>query len=203
MRKRMSHFRFVHASADWAVLLVTSAISFAFKGMHKLQAARRAFNAIPMPNCPRTLVPQASFCKSKPMFYASKTTLASLVCLGLATTSAGAQDTMTAQEFDTYTRGKTLFYGQGGQSYGAEVYMDNRRVRWSFLDGECKDGEWYEDAGQICFIYEGSPEPQCWTFSERSAGLVARFENAPGATDLYEAANPGEEMVCLGPEVGV
>jgi hypothetical protein len=114
-----------------------------------------------------------------------------------------AESTLSAEEFDAYTRGKTLFYGQNGQSYGAEVYLDNRRVRWSFLDGECKEGEWYEEAGQICFVYEDNPDPQCWTFRQSPGGLTALFENAPGATELYEADDLGQEMICLGPEIGV
>ncbi|MEE4188552.1 MAG: hypothetical protein V2I76_08925 [Roseobacter sp.] len=110
---------------------------------------------------------------------------------------------MDGAAFDAYTRGKTLFYGQNGQSYGAEVYMDNQRVRWSFLDGKCKEGYWYEDAGQICFVYEDNPVPQCWAFLKEGGNLIARFENVPGATELYEADDIGEEMICLGPDVGV
>lgn len=138
------------------------------------------------------------------MFTTPKISIIALVSFCLAAGSTLADDVMDAQEFDDYTRGKTLFYGQGGMSYGAEKYMDNRRVRWSFLDGECKEGQWYEEAGQICFIYEDqADDPQCWTFREKGAGLVARFQNLPGATDLYEAGNLGDEMVCFGPEVGV
>lgn len=117
--------------------------------------------------------------------------------------AATAAEPMNGETFDRYTRGKTLFYGQNGQAYGAEVYLDNRRVRWSFLDGECKEGVWYEENGQICFVYEDSPKPQCWAFHKGQGGLVARFENLPGATQLYEAEDVGEEMICLGPEVGV
>ena len=138
------------------------------------------------------------------MFLFHKRSFTALLSLCLSAGGALAEDVMNAEEFDTYTRGKTLFYGQGGVSYGAEKYMDNRRVRWSFLDGECKEGQWYEEAGQICFIYEDNIDsPQCWTFREKGAGLVAEFQNEPGTTDLYEAGNLGEEMVCLGPEVGV
>ena len=110
---------------------------------------------------------------------------------------------MTAEEFDAYTRGKTLFYGLDGSPYGAERYLDNRRVVWSFLDGECKDGVWYEQEGQICFIYEDRLDPQCWTFSQGPSGLIARFQNDPQATELYEAEDIGEEMLCYGPDVGV
>lgn len=116
---------------------------------------------------------------------------------------AAAQDRVTAEEFDAYTRGKTLYYGQNGQAYGAEVYHDNRRVEWSFLDGECKTGEWYEAGGLICFVYEDNPDPHCWSFAKGPSGLIARFEDSPGTTELYEAEDIGEEMLCLGPKVGV
>lgn len=114
-----------------------------------------------------------------------------------------AQNLLSAEEFDTYTRGKTLFYGQNGQAYGAEIYHENRRVEWSFLDGECKTGEWYEDQGLICFVYDDNPDPQCWSFTKGTGGLIARFENNPNTTELYEAQDVGEEMLCLGPKVGV
>lgn len=111
---------------------------------------------------------------------------------------------MSAEAFDAYTRGKTLFYGSLGQTYGVERYLDNRRVIWSFLDGECKHGSWYEEDGQICFVYEDRPnDPQCWTFRETPSGLIAQFENDPGSTELYEAQDIGEEMLCYGPDVGV
>ena len=115
----------------------------------------------------------------------------------------GAAEPMSAEEFDAYTRGKTLFYGYQGEAYGAERYLPGRRVIWSFLDGDCKEGVWYEDRGMICFVYEDRPDPQCWRFERQAGGLVARFENDPEATTLYEARDLGEEMVCHGPEVGV
>ena len=123
--------------------------------------------------------------------------------LTLIAAPLGAQDLMTAEEFDAYTRGKTLFFGQNGQAYGAEIYHENRRVEWSFLDGDCKTGEWYEDAGLICFIYENNPDPQCWSFTRGTGGLIARFENRPNTTELYEAQDTDEKMLCLGPKVGV
>lgn len=121
----------------------------------------------------------------------------------LAGQPALAEPPLSAEAFDAYTRGKTLFYGSGGAAYGVERYLDNRRVIWSFLDGDCKKGVWYEEAGQICFLYEDRLEPQCWTFSQGPDGLIARFEDDPQATELYEAEDIGEDMVCLGPEVGV
>ncbi|WP_299352111.1 hypothetical protein [uncultured Shimia sp.] len=122
--------------------------------------------------------------------------------IGLLALPAIAESPMTAAEFDAYTRGKTLYYGTQGERYGVEEYLPDRRVRWSFLDGKCKDGFWYEEADLICFVYEDGFEPQCWSFYKRPGGLSARFENSSDATELYEVEGEGE-MLCLGPEVGV
>lgn len=114
-----------------------------------------------------------------------------------------AQDLLTADEFDEYTRGKTLFYGRGGTAYGAEEYHDNRRVTWSFLDGKCKEGQWFEADNLICFTYEDNDIPQCWSFVRGVRGLIARFEDNPTTVELYEAQDINEKMVCLGPKIGV
>lgn len=111
---------------------------------------------------------------------------------------------MSAEAFERYATGKTLTYSAGGQEpYGAEEYLDNRRVRWSFLDGDCKDGFWYEEADQICFVYDDNPTPQCWSFYQRPGGIVAVFENDPAATTLYELGQSEDPMLCHGPDVGV
>lgn len=126
-----------------------------------------------------------------------------LIPLCLTASPAIGQSAMSGDSFDAYTRGKTLYYGYDGEAYGVERYLEGRRVVWSFLDGRCKEGVWYEDSGQICFVYEDRPDPQCWTFSETPSGLVARFENNPDATELYEAQENDKEMLCYGPDVGV
>lgn len=116
---------------------------------------------------------------------------------------AQADSPLSAEAFDSYSLGKTLYFGLGGTPYGAEEYLPNRRVRWSFLDGNCKEGEWYEDGEMICFVYEDNPDPQCWTFTKGGRGLVATFENDPASTTLYEVEKSAEPMLCLGPDVGV
>ena len=111
---------------------------------------------------------------------------------------------MSASEFEAYVTGRTLYYSDGASApYGAEVYLPNRRVRWSFLDGECKDGYWYESGPLICFVYEDRIEDQCWTFRKGATGLIATFANDPESSSLYEAEDLGEELLCLGPKVGV
>lgn len=110
---------------------------------------------------------------------------------------------MTGAEFDVYTRGHTFYYGTNGEPYGGEEYLENRRVRWSFLDGNCQDGHWYEEDGMICFIYENRPEPQCWSFERSAGGLVARFGGPRAMAELYEVEKSDEPLLCLGPEIGV
>ncbi|QPM89034.1 hypothetical protein [Pseudooceanicola algae] len=114
-----------------------------------------------------------------------------------------AQQAMTAQEFDSYSQGKTFYYGSGGQPYGIEEYLPGRRVRWSFLDGQCKDGTWYEQNGEICFVYEDQSAPQCWLFFNGPDGMTASFQSDEVGTELYEIENTPEPLQCMGPEVGV
>ena len=116
---------------------------------------------------------------------------------------AFAENAMTAAEFDTYTKGKTLTFGVAGDAaYGIEQYQDNQRVIWSFLDGECSNGVWYESKGSICFRYDFDPAPKCWEFYDEPNGLRADFMNRPNTSVLYEAQNSGEPLICPGPNLG-
>lgn len=122
--------------------------------------------------------------------------------IAIAAAPIHAQPAMTGDEFDAYTRGKTFYYGNNGAPYGAEEYLDNRRVRWSFLDGECQKGIWYQEGDLICFVYEFEPDPQCWSFLHSDHGLIAQFENDPTKTELYEVEQSPDPLMCLGPDVG-
>ena len=132
-----------------------------------------------------------------------KHTLKSAALVMLMAVPGFAAEPMNGAQFEAYVTGKTLYFGQNGQAYGVEEYLEDRRVRWSFLDGQCKDGVWYEDQGMICFVYEDNSTPQCWSFFKEANGLRAIFENDPNATTLYKAQQNDEPMMCLGPEVGV
>lgn len=147
-----------------------------------------------------SLAPRDLFCQGAPM-----TRLTLSVIAALLASAALAQSPMTAEEFDAYSRGKTFYYGSGGEAYGVEQYFDGRRVTWSFLDGECADGVWYEQNGMICFEYEAVPDPgpQCWTFFHGPSGLVAQFNGDASQTTLYEVESADKPMMCPGPEVGV
>jgi len=124
--------------------------------------------------------------------------------LAAAALPALAQSPMSGSEFEAYTEGRTLYYNNHGQAYGVEEYLPGNRVRWSFLDGQCKEGYWYEEGQFICFVYEDQPgDPQCWTFWDEPGGIRALFENDPTGTELYEVTDADEPMLCLGPDVGV
>ncbi len=126
-----------------------------------------------------------------------------VLALVLSPGLAQAQSALSAREFDALTQGKTFTYAENGRPYGAEEYLPGNRVRWSFLDGKCKDGRWWEEDGLICFVYEDNPVPQCWSFYNGARGLTARFENDPAATELYALDRTEEPMLCHGPEIGV
>lgn len=124
-----------------------------------------------------------------------------LICLALP---GHAQDrAISPEEFERLVTGQTLSYRSAGGEYGAEEYLANRRVRWSFLDGDCTEGYWYVEGPQICFIYDTIPDPQCWSFYLRGGRLLARFENDPSGTELIETSRRDGPLYCLGPEIGV
>jgi hypothetical protein len=116
---------------------------------------------------------------------------------------AHAEPPMTVAEFEAYVTGKTLTYSQFGQPYGTEEYLPGRKVRWAFTEDICQYGSYYEDNGQICFVYEYDPTPHCWNFWQDAAGLKAlSISDAPGS-ELSEVAQTDEPLACAGPEVGV
>jgi len=119
--------------------------------------------------------------------------------------SAHAQTPLTGDEFETYTKGRTLTYFEGGLAYGIEQYLPDRQVRWAFDGSDCKDGKWWEaEKGLICFTYENTPDnTQCWNFFKSRKGLRAVFMSEPEGRALYEARASRQPMLCLGPKVGV
>lgn len=143
-------------------------------------------------------MPLPAICHSDRMMRAAILALAALTAL-----PALAADPLTAEEFEAYATGKTLTYAVGGQIYGTEEYRPGRRVLWAFEGEECSRGYWYPDAGQICFVYEDNPNPQCWTFYHETGGLRARFAGDPEGAELAAIAESREPLVCPGPDVGV
>lgn len=106
-------------------------------------------------------------------------------------------------EFERFVSGTTLYFNQRGQPYGAEQYFVDRRVIWTFLDGTCERGAWYEDGTKICFVYEAQSEAQCWHFLDTPTGKRARGIGADPANDLQVVGQNQAALNCPGPGVGV
>nr|WP_043871911.1 hypothetical protein [Celeribacter indicus] len=111
-------------------------------------------------------------------------------------------DPLTGAEFEAYTEGKTLTFAESGQPYGTEQYLPGKRVRWAFDEDTCKDGIWYEQGENICFLYEDGTPPQCWQFFMEQDKLRAVFQGESG-TELYEAWASDGPLSCMGPQIGV
>lgn len=112
---------------------------------------------------------------------------------------------MTADEFEAYATGKTLTYAEGGEVYGAEEYLPNRRVRWAFTQDVCKFGHWYAQTDHdICFVYNEPDDPQCWRFFKTAqGGLKAQFMDEFAQGSLDEVSQSSTPLACAGPDVGV
>ncbi len=111
---------------------------------------------------------------------------------------------MTGAEFEAYVTGKTLTYSKDGEVWGTEQYLKDRKVRWAFSGEDCREGIWFEQAGdQICFDYEADGILQCWKFYQAEhGGLRALYVNDPAENFLSEVAQSPEPLGCLGPKVG-
>lgn len=111
---------------------------------------------------------------------------------------------LDAAQFDARTQGRTITYSVLGAPYGVEQYLPDRKVRWAFAAGECKEGDWFQADEFICFDYhEVGRDLQCWTFFDAPEGLTARFENNPDDAPLVSLHETTEPLECQGPEVGV
>jgi hypothetical protein len=123
--------------------------------------------------------------------------------LALLPRGALAQEPLDAEAFDARTRGRTITYSVDGVPYGTEQYLPDRQVRWAFEGGECKDGSWFQDGAFICFLYEATPDLQCWTFEDSEAGLTALFQGDALREPLVSLSESAKPLICAGPDLGV
>lgn len=125
------------------------------------------------------------------------------LAFALAATLAHAETPLDAAGFDAVVTGRTLIYGTGAGFYGIEEYLPGRRVRWSFLDGDCMEGRWYPQGDAICFAYDGRADAECWLFHLDHGQLGARPASQPEDPPLYVIADSPEPMICRGPYLGM
>lgn len=126
----------------------------------------------------------------------------SLPLLLMLACPAFAEGPVSVAEFEAFATGKTLTYALGGTVYGAEQYLPGRRVIWAFKGQQCRKGFWYEEAGQVCFVYEDEPAAQCWVFHRDSTGLQARFSGDPEGAEPARVQESAA-LTCAGPDLGV
>lgn len=128
-----------------------------------------------------------------------------VLCASLAAAAAlplHADTPLSGAEFDAFATGKTLYFSAGGAPYGAEEYLPDQRVRWAFEGDECITGQWYEQAGQICFTYDNGLGPQCWYFYANGTSLTAKLAG-DAAGQSYQARPGSQPLFCPGPKIGV
>lgn len=116
---------------------------------------------------------------------------------------AFAERIMTAQEFSDFASGTTVYFERRGQPYGAEQYRSDKQVIWTFLDGQCQRGVWFTERDEICFLYEGVRQAQCWHFIEDGGTRRARLVGDPPEDDLVVVGQDNRLLSCPGPDVGV
>jgi hypothetical protein len=128
-----------------------------------------------------------------------------LILIVAGASPALAERIVSAEEFDQMVTGRTFHFDRQGQAFGSEQYFDDKRVIWAFEGGSCQRGIWFENtAGEICFVYDGDPAPQCWDFLEMPSGaLHARSVGAPPEEDLVTRDITREALDCPLPDLGV
>ncbi len=126
-------------------------------------------------------------------------------CLSFIASVAAAQaeTPLTADQFDTFTRGRTLEYSFDGQPYGLERYAPDRRVTWGTFGGMCGEGRWFPQGDRICFEYEDLPGPLCWSFYAEGANLRAVLHDIGGDQKGYRAEEWSKDMTCEDPDPNV
>jgi len=124
-----------------------------------------------------------------------------MIALAILASPALSETPLNGEAFEALVTGKTLTFSNASGPYGVEYYAPGRRVVWSFVGGDCQNGEWYEAKGpqgpEICFTYENDPTPQCWQVYDVEGKIRADFMNTPGTTVLYEAIE-SEPLICGG-----
>lgn len=123
-------------------------------------------------------------------------------CLALP---ANAERVVTADEFAEMVTGRTLHFDRFGSPFGSEQYFPDKRVIWAFEGGSCQRGIWFENTGgQICFVYDDDPAPQCWDFIETDDGAFhARLDGEDPGADLVTRDIGSEALDCPLPDLGV
>jgi len=110
---------------------------------------------------------------------------------------------MTAETFERFAEGRTLYFSRDGAPFGAEQYFAGRRSLWQFEDGSCEEGRWWGEGRLICFRY-GEAASQCWRFSGGPDDFVAESMRDGIETGFALRFSHADDrpLACPGPKVG-
>ena len=126
--------------------------------------------------------------------------------LGLVLASpAMAQDaTLDANAFEALSEGRTLRFTLDGLPFGSEQYFPGRRSLWRTPNGRCETGVWSSRGEAICFVYETTPEAQCWRFTRSGGQVRANFMEGgvPDSETVLLDRIDDAPLDCPGPRVG-
>lgn len=117
-----------------------------------------------------------------------------VLLFGLAFAKASAQDNMAegvdgqnsnpikqenteifsydGQSWHELVGGKTLYYSYKGRVVGREYYdPESNKAVFIYFNGNCYEGNWYEQNGIFCFNYGGM---HCFEHFEKDGQIIAR-----------------------------
>jgi hypothetical protein len=133
-----------------------------------------------------------------------RATVAALLALLAQPAASAGEERLDGDAFQSLSEGWTLHFEQGGLLYGAEQYLPGRRSLWRFGTEGCQEGFWWEEQGNICFLYDDQPGAQCWVVVRRDGDIFVRMvEDAEGSGELRLLRRDREPLTCPGPDVGV
>ncbi len=104
-------------------------------------------------------------------------------------------------EFEQIATGKVLEYHVTGTSrlVGYEAYLADRKVVFRYRNGSCISGEWYPKDGEVCFVYDNEPTPNCISYVRRGKILAAHDPREDGTTDHFDIKmHKGTQLDCAG-----
>ncbi|MEJ6708178.1 MAG: hypothetical protein QNK92_05090 [Amylibacter sp.] len=120
-----------------------------------------------------------------------------------ANAQENSETIVTAEEFQSLSQGKTMYFSQNGFFFGAEQFYNRRRSLWQNNAKECLDGEWYVKEDFICFNYDLDTDPSCWHFFKKGGSFYARSEGTASKDfDIFMYNIDTKPLDCKGPDVG-
>lgn len=118
-------------------------------------------------------------------------------------TALSANELLSGDDFERRYEGKTLHFGLDGEPFGSEQFLPGRKSVWKFTGDDCANGVWFTQGAQICFLYEGLLEQQCWLMIEKDGKLFVRSMGQEPGMVLELLRVETKPLVCNGPDVGV